>query len=127
MELEAANRAEAELLEDLDAEALAEVWTRIFFLFSPGFFLKENFSRYIPSRELTYNIYPSWGKGKSSSKVPWYMLVPRSVPQFFVGVAIFAAAYFVHMFFFFNFDNLDTKIQVAKRLDFQNHPTASKD
>ena len=55
------------------------------------------------------------------------MLVPRSVPQFFVGVAFFGAAYFVHMFFFLNFDNLDTKIQVAKRLDFQNHPTASKD
>jgi len=32
----------------------------------------------LPSRELTY---PTWGKGKSSSKVPFWgdMLVPRRV------------------------------------------------
>jgi len=32
--------------------------------------------RRISFRELTY---PTWGKGKSSSKVPWHMLVPRRV------------------------------------------------
>ena len=41
-----------------------------FFVLRNDFSLKIIFL-IIPSRELTYNIYPSWGKGKSSSKVPW--------------------------------------------------------